>query len=137
MVDMGVDPFLIASSVNLVSAQRLCRQLCDECKEEEDLPSERLEAMGFTEEEIKSKPAFYKPVGCSRCAGGYKGRFALLETLPVSEDIKQAVINGASAVDIKKIALKEGMVTLRRCGLANAMRGKTSLEEVMRVTMED
>ncbi len=137
MVDMGVDPFMIATSVLLVSAQRLCRALCTECREEVEIPPERLLAMGLTEEEVESKPTFYKAKGCQRCTGGYKGRFALLETLPVSEEVRKVVIAGKSAVEIKNLGLEEGMITLRRCGLLNAMRGRTSLEEVMRVTMAD
>ena len=137
MVDMGVDPFMIATSVLLVSAQRLCRGLCEECREEVEIPPERLLAMGFTEEEVESKPTFYKAKGCQRCVGGYKGRFALLETLPMSEEVRKVVIAGKSAVEIKSLGLEEGMITLRRCGLLNAMRGRTSLEEVMRVTMAD
>ncbi|MHC4712263.1 MAG: type IV-A pilus assembly ATPase PilB [Planctomycetota bacterium] len=138
MVDMGVDPFMIATSVVLVSAQRLCRRLCTECREPVDVPEERLLALGLTKEDLKGqKPAFHKAKGCTRCAAGYKGRFAVLETLPVSETVRRIVISGKSAVDIKKTGLDEGMVTLRRCGMLNAMRGNTSLEEVLRVTMAD
>jgi len=138
MVDMGVDPFMIATSVLLVSAQRLCRRLCQDCKEEmEPLPPERLQSLGFTEEEAKSKPKLYKAKGCGRCNNGYKGRFAVLETLPVTEAVQQCIIRGKSAVDIKNLALEQGMITLRRCGLLNVLRGNTSLDEVIAVTMAD
>jgi len=137
MADMGVDPFMIATSVVLVSAQRLCRRLCPDCRQEVEIPPERLLALGLAEEDLAEKPTFYQAKGCPRCAAGYKGRFALLETLPVTEGIRRVLIDGGSAVDIKKLALEEGMVTLRKCGLYNAMRGNTSLEEVMRVTMAD
>lgn len=137
MVDMGVDPFMIATSVVLVSAQRLCRRLCPDCREEEEIPDERLLALGLAKEDLKQKPTFYQAKGCPRCAAGYKGRFALLETLPMSENVRKEVIRGGSALDIKTLALEEGMVTLRKCGLYNAMRGHTSLEEVVRVTMAD
>ena len=138
MVDMGVDPFMIATSVLLVSAQRLCRRLCKECRGEmEALPPERMVALGFTEAEAKSNPKIYRAKGCPRCTNGYKGRFAVLETLPMNEEIRQCIIKGKSAVDIKELALTQGMITLRRCGLLNVLRGNTSLDEVMRVTMVD
>ena len=76
----------------------------------------------------------WEPVGCSRCQGGYRGRFALIETMPLDDEIRRAVVEGASALTIREVALKQGMVTLRRVGLLNALRGKTSLEEVLRVT---
>jgi type IV pilus assembly protein PilB len=137
IVDMGVDSFLVASSVNVVSAQRLCRKLCDECKEPVEVPPAKLVELGFTEEEI-GKATIHRPVGCPRCNQiGYRGRFALLETVPVTNEIKQAIIKGKSAIEIKDMALKQGMITLRRCGVLNAMRGKTSLEEVHNVTMSD
>jgi type IV pilus assembly protein PilB len=137
IVDMGVDSFLVASSVIVVSAQRLCRRLCDECKELVEVPVERLLGLGFKEEEM-AEAKIFRAVGCPRCNQiGYRGRFALLETVPVTNAIKQAIIAGKSSVDIKEIALGEGMISLRRCGVLNAMRGKTSLEEVHKVTMMD
>jgi len=137
IVDMGVDAFLVASSVILVSAQRLCRRLCEECKEPVEVPPERLRSLGFTDEDIE-RATLFRPVGCPRCNNiGYKGRFALLETVPITNEIKQAIIRGKSAVEIKQIALEQGMISLRRCGILNAVRGKTSLEEVHAVTMAD
>lgn len=136
MIDMGVDPFMVASATVLVSAQRLAKKLCDACKEPVEIPTERLVALGAQEKETKGATLF-KAVGCPKCVEGYKGRFALLETLPMSEDVKRIIIDGKSALDIKKQSLEEGMITLRRCGLLNAMRGKTSLEEILRVTMGD
>ncbi|MCK4298731.1 MAG: type IV-A pilus assembly ATPase PilB [Planctomycetes bacterium] len=137
MTDMGVDAFLVASSVNVVSAQRLCRRLCGECKEQVKVPRARMLEMGFREDELE-KATIHKPVGCLRCNQvGYRGRFALLETVPITNEVKQAVIQGKSAVDIKQLALEQGMISLRRCGLLNAMRGNTSLEEVHNVTMAD
>ena len=79
----------------------------------------------------------HAPAGCNRCSGGYKGRFALLETMVADEDISRLVVQGASALEIKEHACKHGMITLRRCGLLNVLRGKTSVEEVLRVTMSD
>jgi type IV pilus assembly protein PilB len=136
MIDMGLDPFMVASSVLLVAAQRLARVLCPACKEKIEVPAERLISNGATEEEAKNAE-IYRAAGCSRCSGGYKGRFALLETLPMSDRVKRLIIEGKSAVDIKQAGVEEGMLSLRRCGILNAMRGKTSLEEVLRVTMSD
>ncbi len=138
MVDMGLDPFMVASSVVLIAAQRLARKLCDSCKEplEDVPPRDRLLKIGFKPEEIDSI-TLHRPVGCSRCSNGYKGRFALLETMVMTDELKRLVISGGSAVDIKEKAIPEGMMTLRRAGLLNALRGRTSLEEVLRVTMAD
>jgi type IV pilus assembly protein PilB len=137
LVDMGIDPFMVASSCILVAAQRLCRKLCDQCKAPLDkLPvKEDLFKLGFKpEDDVK----LWRPVGCSSCSNGYRGRFAILEALDVDDDIKRLVIERKSSIDIKKFAmLKKGMLTLRRCGILNAMRGRTSLEEVLRMTMGD
>lgn len=137
MVDMGVDPFLVASSTILVLAQRLGRKLCDGCKEPVEVSEERLVEVGFAEDDLKSDFQLYKPVGCALCTNGYKGRFALVESLYLHENVKRAIIDGASAIDIKKIAMENGMITLRRAGLLNAMRGVTSIEEVLRVSLTD
>jgi type IV pilus assembly protein PilB len=136
MLDMGVDPFLVASSILLVSAQRLVRRLCPLCKEEAGYPKERLIQIGIKPEECKDA-VFYKAHGCNRCVEGYKGRFALLETLPVDEDLRKMILEGATQVDIKRYAIEKGMISLRRCGLLNALRGNTSIEEVLRVTATD
>lgn len=137
MVDMGVDPFMVASSTLLVSAQRLCRRLCPNCKEPVSAPAERLLSIGFTEDEVNANPVLFTGKGCSRCTGGYSGRFAILETLPISDDIKRIIIEGGSALDIRNQALENGMITLRRCAILNALRGNTSIEEVLRVTITD
>jgi type IV pilus assembly protein PilB len=137
MVDMGMDPFMVASSTLLICAQRLGRKLCANCKRRVELPKDALLRLGYTEAEILQPMELYEPVGCPRCAGGYKGRFALLETMRMSEPIKRMVVEKAHISDIKKQALAEGMMTLRRCGLMNAMRGKTSLQEIEASTMAD
>jgi type IV pilus assembly protein PilB len=137
MIDMGVDPFMVASSTLLVSAQRLIRRLCNRCREVIAVKPEKMKRLGYTEEEIAAKPTFYRAIGCSRCAGGYAGRFALLETLPMTDAIKRMVIDGHSAIEIRSKALEEGMITLRRAAILNAMRGTTSIEEVLRVTLAD
>jgi len=136
LVDMGIDPFMVASSVILVTAQRLCRRLCDQCKEPVEIPKKRLLALGFKEEECEGL-TLYGAKGCPACAGGYKGRFAIVEPMVVTESIRRLILDGGSAMDIKRLAIEEGMITLRRCGILNAIRGKTSLEEVVRVTMAD
>lgn len=137
LVDMGIDAFLVSSSVLLVSAQRLVRRLCQECKEAVKPPREKLVEWGFREDEIAQGLTIYKPNGCGRCFKGYKGRMALLETLPMTDPIRRLIVDKASALDIKEEALKEGMITLRRVGLNNVLRGKTSIEEVCAITMID
>ncbi len=136
LVDMGIDPFLVASSVHCIVAQRLARRLCNECKKPmEEIPRpERLIALGFTPEEAKD-PKLFEAVGCNRCSGGYKGRFALVETMPVDESIGRRIVAGKSALDIKEAAIAKGMITLRRAGILNILRGKTSIQEVLRATM--
>ena len=139
MVDMGVDPFLVASSVVCVAAQRLGKKLCVDCKTPLDVkpPAEHLLSLGFKESELDDL-VLDQPVGCPRCDGkGYKGRFAILETLPLNDALRRVIIKGGSALEIKAEALTQDMLTLRRCGLMNVMRGRTSLEEVLRVTMGD
>ncbi|MFN0059665.1 MAG: GspE/PulE family protein [Planctomycetota bacterium] len=137
MVDMGVDPFLVASATQCIAAQRLCRRLCNECKRRIDLPPvERLIQLGFKESDIDDLE-IYEPAGCKLCSAGYKGRFALLETMPMSEKLRRLIVSGSSAIEIKSVAQEEGMISLRRCGLLNVMRGKTSVEEVLNATISD
>jgi type IV pilus assembly protein PilB len=139
LVDMGIDPFMVSSSLILVAAQRLCRKLCDRCKQPvETLPLfEDLLKIGFREED-RETAQLWRAVGCTSCANGYRGRFAILEALPVDEDIKRLIIERRSAMEMKNFAVKnKNMLTLRRCGLLNAMRGRTTLEEVVRMTMND
>jgi len=137
LVDMGIEEFLVASSTLVVSAQRLTRRLCRECKEQYTPPRDKLISVGFTEAEADNDVVLYRAKGCPRCTDGYRGRFALLETMLMSDSIKRLVLKGASPLDIKDKALEEGMITLRRCGLLNALRGNTSLEEVLNVTNPD
>ncbi len=142
MVDMGVDPFMVSAATLLFSAQRLARKLCPYCKKPVDElpPRDELLHAGFTEEELDS-PDFkmYQKVGCKRCGGvGYKGRFALLETLVVTDAIRRMIVDGATTSDIKKHAIEhQGMVTVRRAGLLNVMRGLTTFEEVLSVSLPD
>jgi len=137
MVDMGMDPFMVSSSAILICAQRLARKLCPNCKKPAEYPKETLLRAGFIEADFAQPMELFTAVGCSRCNGGYKGRFALLETMRMTEPIKRLVVERKPSTDLKKQALADGMLTLRRCGLLNVMRGKTSLEEVESVTMAD
>ncbi|MBM3972822.1 MAG: type II secretion system protein GspE [Planctomycetes bacterium] len=137
MVDMGMDPFMVASSTLLIAAQRLARKLCPQCKRRIELPKDALLRLGYTEADLAQPIELYEPVGCPRCTGGYRGRFALLETMRMTEQIRRMVVERAHLTDIKKRALAEGMLTLRRCGLLNAARGKTSLQEIEAQTMAD
>jgi len=138
LIDMGIDPFLVSSSLLCVAAQRLVRQLCSHCREPIDLPKSELLSIGFIETELDDLQ-LYGPNkrGCPRCKNGYRGRLAVLETLALSPQLKRMVVEGRSVQELKAQAIQEGMLTLRRVGILNAMRGKTSLEEVLRVTMSD
>ncbi|HLQ36813.1 MAG TPA: ATPase, T2SS/T4P/T4SS family [Planctomycetota bacterium] len=137
MVDMGMDPFMVSSSSLLICAQRLGRKLCPNCKKKVDYKAEVLKRFGCLEQDLAQPYELFQPVGCPRCTNGYKGRFAILETMRMTEPVKRMVVDRAHIGDIKALALKEGMLTLRRCGILNALRGKTSLEEVESVTMAD
>jgi len=136
LIDMSIDPFMVASSVLLVAAQRLTRRLCPECREGFKAPPERLLKVGFTPEEAETATLF-RPKGCSRCIQGYHGRFGLIEVMPMTEEIRRLIIGGGSAIDIRATALKQGMVSLRRAGVHACLNGFTSIEEVLRVTMGD
>ena len=133
--DMGIEPFLIASSVLMTCAQRLVRRVCMNCREEFLPEAEMFEKLGL---EPKKDAMFYRGSGCDRCKGrGYLGRTAIIEALPVSEPIRRLIIKRASAAVIKNQAVTEGMKTLRMAGVDKAIEGVTTLEEVWRVTAED
>jgi type IV pilus assembly protein PilB len=137
MVDMGMDAFMVSSSTLLICAQRLARKLCPHCKKKVDLKPEVLKRVGYIDQDLSQPMEIFQPVGCSRCNNGYRGRFAILETMRMTDQVKRMVVDRAHIADIKAQALKEGMLTLRRCGLLNAARGKTSIEEVEATTMAD
>jgi len=138
LIDMGVDPFMVSSSLLCIGAQRLGRRLCEGCKVPVDLPEKQLLSMGYLEEELEGMQLYGPSAsGCPRCNNGYRGRFAVLETLFFEERLRRMVVEGASVHDIKREAVSQGMLTLRRVGLMNAKRGVTSLEEVLRVTLGD
>ncbi len=137
LLNMGVEPFLVASSVNLVLAQRLARRICLDCKEEIEPPIEALRDLGVKMEEIGTFPV-YRGRGCSTCSKtGFKGRIALYEVMPMWDEIKELVLAGASALEIKREAIRLGMNSLRMAGVKKLKEGITSIEEVLRCTMAD
>ncbi|HHQ13583.1 MAG TPA: type IV-A pilus assembly ATPase PilB, partial [Chromatiales bacterium] len=136
MVDMGVKPYAIATSVSLIIAQRLARRLCDACKEVKDIPEEALLQEGFTKEEVHSGLRIYGPVGCKQCTDGYKGRVGIYQVMPVTESITRIILEGGDAVKIAEQAEAEGVWDLRRAGLQKVKDGVTGLEEINRVTIE-
>jgi type IV pilus assembly protein PilB len=137
LLNMGVEPFLVSASVILIASQRLVRKVCTSCREEEDIPAAALVKIGFSEEDAKAIKC-YRGKGCPTCNGsGYKGRIALYEVMPLKDEIKELVLEGASADEIKRTAVKLGMKTLRMSGLNKIKEGITSVEEVMRATFGD
>ena len=136
MVDMGVKPYAIATSISLIIAQRLARRLCGNCKEVRDIPKEALEKEGFTAEEIEAGLAIFGPKGCKQCNDGYKGRLGIFQVMEVSETMGRIIMEGGNAMQIAQQATKEGVIDLRQAGLNKVKEGLTSLEEVNRVTIE-
>jgi type IV pilus assembly protein PilB len=137
LLNMGIEPFLVSSSVILILAQRLARRICAQCKEEEKLPPAALLKVGFSGE-VVDKIKCYKGKGCPTCNGtGYKGRIALYEVMPTRDELKELILEGASTSEVKKAAIRLGMKTLRMSGLTKVAEGVTTLEEVMRVTFGD
>lgn len=134
MRNMGIAPFNIASSVILITAQRLARRLCPQCKAPADIPHEALLEAGFADEEIDGSWAPYKAVGCSACNNGYKGRVGIYQVMPISEEIQRIILRDGSAMDIAAQAKAEGVRSLRASGLHKVKVGLTSLEEVLAVT---
>lgn len=132
LLNMGVAPFNIASSVSLIMAQRLLRRLCPNCKREvERPPVPALKKAGFTDADLAQDWKLYRPVGCDSCRGkGFKGRIGIYEVMPVSDEMQKVIMNNGTEVDIMNMAYQEGMVDLRRAGLMKVMQGLTSLEEV-------
>jgi len=138
MVDMGVMPYAIATSVSLIIAQRLARRLCDNCKEVRDVPREALEKEGFTAEELDAGVTIFGPKdkGCKQCNDGYKGRLGIFQVMEVSETMGRIIMEGGNAMQIAEQAAQEGVIDLRQAGLNKVKDGVTSLEEVNRVTIE-
>ena len=134
LTEMGIEPFLVGSALDCVLAQRLARKLCGKCKEAYTPTPQQLLEVGFPWQDGEELPELFRPAGCSACAKtGYKGRLALHEVMAVSEEIERLTVERASAMTINKVAIEQGMITLRRDGLTKVKQGKTSIEEIFRV----
>jgi len=136
LVDMGVKPYAIATSVSLIIAQRLARKLCSNCKQSIEIPPEALLKEGFEEADVQAGIRVYKAVGCSMCTDGYKGRVGIYQVMPVTERIGRIIMEGGGAMDVGDQATKDGIWNLRRSGLEKVRVGLTSLEEINSVTIE-
>jgi len=137
LVNMGIEPFLLSSSLLLVIGQRLARRICPECRTEKQVSPETLTKIGFTPEQIATAKC-YVGAGCSNCANtGYRGRLAIYEVLPIKDEMKNLILQGASAHEVKREAMRLGMLTLRQSGILKVISGQTSIDELIRVTFED
>jgi type IV pilus assembly protein PilB len=135
LMNMGIEPFRVATSVHLICAQRLARRVCQECKVVDDVAPQVLIDAGFTPEEAKTVKV-YKGQGCSVCGNkGYKGRVGFYEVLEITDELRELILVGASALEIRRKAIEQGMISLRRSGLIKVMAGISSLEEVIRETV--
>ncbi|MBU5612573.1 type IV-A pilus assembly ATPase PilB [Geomonas azotofigens] len=137
LLNMGIEPFLVASAVNLITAQRLARRVCGECKVVEDVPVQALIDAGIPAEQAPSVVC-YRGTGCPKCNGtGYKGRVGFYQVMPMLEPIRELILNGANTAEIKRESMRLGVKTMRQSGLTKLMEGVTSFEEVLRVTVAD
>jgi type IV pilus assembly protein PilB len=135
LMNMGIEPFLVATSVNLICAQRLVRRICANCKEPLEIPEQALIDAGYKPDEAK-KTTIYQGKGCGSCnKNGYKGRVGLYEVMDINDELRELILVGASALELRKKALELGMITLRRSGLIKVAAGLTTLEEVLRETV--
>ncbi|MFA6959112.1 MAG: ATPase, T2SS/T4P/T4SS family, partial [Thermoanaerobaculia bacterium] len=135
LMNMGIEPFLVATSVQLIAAQRLVRRICVGCKEEVDLTAQALMNIGYAKEEIGTFKV-YKGRGCDKCGNtGYKGRVGLVEVMAMNDDLREMILSGASAIELKRKAVESGMFTLRSSGLYKIKEGITTIEEVVRETV--
>jgi type IV pilus assembly protein PilB len=136
LMNMGIEPFLVATSVNLIQAQRLIRRICTGCKDEYTVPAQALLEVGFSEEESQTMK-LYKGKGCEKCNGtGYKGRVGLYEVMEMTDALRELILVGASNIELRKQAIEEGMITLRGSGLEKVRQGITTIEEVIRETVK-
>jgi type IV pilus assembly protein PilB len=134
---MGIEPFLVTASVNLVLAQRLARRICNDCKTTAEKHPEALQKMGMTEEQIAGAKIM-KGKGCGICNNtGYKGRVALYEVMPFTDPLKELVLQGASAAELKTEMIRGGTQSLRMAGIQKVLEGMTTPEEILRTTVED
>jgi type IV pilus assembly protein PilB len=136
LMNMGIEPFLVASSVHLICAQRLVRRVCSTCKEPHPLPAAAMVQAGFSPEDAATVVSF-KGVGCDRCnQTGYKGRVGLYEVMEIGEELRELILVGASGLELRRKAVDEGMITLRQSGLRKVKDGLTTIEEVVRETVK-
>jgi type IV pilus assembly protein PilB len=137
LLNMGIEPFLVASSCNLIGAQRLVRKLCQECKEPVEIPPQTLVDIGVPPEEVEGFQVM-RGAGCRTCANtGYKGRIAVYEIMTITEEVREFILNGASTMELKREAIRQGMKTLRMSAITKLAEGMTSLDEVVRSTAPD
>ncbi|KAF0180553.1 MAG: type IV pilus assembly protein PilB [Nitrospirae bacterium] len=137
LVNMGIEPFLISSSLVMVIAQRLARRICPDCKREQKVSPEALLKLGFSEDMLEHARC-YVGGGCPSCANtGFRGRLAIYEVMPIKEELKDLILQGASAHEVKREAIRIGMLTLRQSGIRKVLEGHTSVDELVRVTFED
>ncbi|HJV34280.1 type IV-A pilus assembly ATPase PilB [Geomonas sp.] len=137
LLNMGIEPFLVASAVNLITAQRLARRVCSECKQVEEVPVQSLIQAGVPAHQAPGVVC-YKGTGCAKCNGtGYKGRVGFYQVMPMLEGIRELILNGANTAEIKRESMRLGVKTMRQSGLTKLMEGVTSFEEVLRVTVAD
>ncbi len=134
LIEMGVEPFLVASALDCIVAQRLARRLCDKCKQGYQASTDDLSHLGWDIESTEETVELFRPVGCTYCGKtGYRGRFAIHEVLTVTEEIERLIVDREHSEDIKKMAVAQGMLTLRQAGLVHVTKGTTSIEEILRV----
>jgi type IV pilus assembly protein PilB len=136
LMNMGIEPFLVASSVNLICAQRLVRRICAKCTQDHPIPPQALQEIGFSAD-IAKRVTPKKGTGCERCNHtGYKGRVGLYEVMDVTEQLRELILVGASGLELRRKAIEEGMITLRGSGLRKIEAGVTTVDEVVRETMK-
>src|SRR5262245_46595297 len=135
LMNMGIEPFLVATSVNLICAQRLVRRICKDCKEEVHVPAQALADAGLPIDEAR-KAKIYKGRGCANCNNtGYRGRVGLFEVMEITDEVRELILSGASAIELRRKAIEEGMISLRASGRQKLKEGHTTIEEVVRETV--
>ncbi|MGH8580620.1 MAG: ATPase, T2SS/T4P/T4SS family, partial [Gammaproteobacteria bacterium] len=136
MADMGIQPFAIATTVNIIIAQRLARRLCGHCKRPLDMPKDGLIQEGFSEHDVEQGFTVYEAAGCDQCNNGYKGRVGLYQVMPISDPMRRLIMEGTNAVALADQAEKEGIPDIRQSALKKVKDGITSMKEINRVTLE-
>ena len=136
MIDMGIQPFAIATAINIITAQRLARRLCGNCKRPIDIPREALIDEGFLEDEIDAGLKIYEAVGCDACNSGYKGRVGIYQVMPISEEMKRLIMDNSNAIVLAEQAQREGVNDIRQSALKKVAAGMTDIPEINRVTLD-